>query len=140
LLYRPDIRGTWGGSLKSNWTGPNGKIPPKRFFIIVHQNFLNISFTTFTDNFIGISYSENILFDENRDRQRVVYLYMKDTSDGGTQERNEGVAELRIIRSGKYRMEGKYWTNINTKGTIAVEWLSSEFIDSYSDGLKLISE
>lgn len=95
---------------------------------------------TFTDNFMGISYSENILFDENRDRQRVVYLYMKDTADAGKQERNEGVAELRIIRSGKFRMEGKYWTNINTKGTIKVEWLASELIDSYNDGLTLISK
>lgn len=140
ILYRPDIRGTWGGLLTSNWIGPNGHIEPKPFFIVIHQNFLNLKFTTFTDNFMGISYSENVLFDENRNRQKVVYLYMKDTSDIGIQEKNEGVTELRIIGRNPSRMEGRYWTNINTKGTIEVTLISREYVESFSDCFKLFQQ
>ena len=136
VLYRPNMNGTWGGWLHSDWRDEYGReVAPKEFFIVIRQNFLQMSLTTFTNNFIGISYSENLILDEEKGVRRLIYLYKKDTSDFGSQKRNEGACELRVIEADPVRMEGVYWSNIKTNGTIKVHKISDAYIDSFDDGL-----
>ena len=138
LLYRPNISGTWKGSLASDWKDEKDlPIQPKVFFIVIRQNFLNTSLTTFTDNFLGVSYAENLLLDDLRGEKKLVYLYRKDTADVGMQESNEGACELRIDERLPMNMEGRYWSNIKTKGVIKVFKVSDNFILNFQEGLNL---
>jgi hypothetical protein len=61
IFYRPNLNGTWAGILKSDWKDENNQpIGDIEFYIVIRQNFLRIHFTTFTNSFIGTSYSETL--------------------------------------------------------------------------------
>lgn len=133
LFYRPNLNGTWGGKLISDWKDENGDtVPPKDFFIVIRQSFLRIHFTTFTDNFIGFSYAETFNLKKETGLKNVAYLYRKDTSLSNDEDLREGATELRLIISeNSKRLEGKYWSNTKTQGKINVEFLNKKHYDSY---------
>jgi hypothetical protein len=133
LFYRPNLNGTWAGELISDWKDENGKnVEPIKFFIVIRQNFLRINFTTFTDNYIGKSYSEKLILDKERGVKNVAYLYRKETSQISDCN-NEGASELRVIESDTLKLKGKYWSSIKTNGEIEVSFLVKKYFDSYED-------
>jgi hypothetical protein len=138
LFYRPNLNGTWAGEIISDWVDKNGKIiKPKTIFIVVRQNFLTVNITTFTDNFIGKSYSETLTLNKFRGVKNLAYLYRKETSYSGDNKNNEGATELRLIESDVMKLEGKYWSNIKTNGSLKLNFISEKKVDSYEDALKL---
>jgi hypothetical protein len=138
FLPRPNLDGTWSGILHSNWKDSAGvQVAPKQFFLVIRQNFLKIHVTSFTDNYIGSSYTETIVAHTDFSIFKLIYVYGKETSDPGIQQPNQGVSELRIINDEKI-MKGVYWTNIQTMGTLDITKVSSKHIDTFEDGLKLL--
>jgi hypothetical protein len=140
LFYRPNLNGTWAGKLVSDWKDEQGQgVPPIDFVIVIRQSFIRIHFTTFTQNFIGLSYAETFILDKDSGIKTVAYLYRKDTSQMNDDSLREGATELRLILStDEKRLEGKYWSNIKTQGTISVKFLQDKHVDSYEYALKLI--
>jgi hypothetical protein len=133
IFYRPDLNGTWTGKLISDWKDSNGNgVEPIEFFIVIRQNFLRINFTTYTNKFIGKSYSEQINLDKERGVKNVAYLYRKETSQN-SKCNDEGATELRVIESKINRLIGKYWSNIKTNGEVDVSFLVKRHFDSYED-------
>lgn len=139
IFYRPNLNGTWKGYLESDWKDEKGNtIAPKEIFIVIRQNFLRIHFTTFTDNFIGYSYSETFNLKEETGLKNVAYLYRKDTSRCNDDDLREGATELRFINDKSFKkLDGKYWTNTKTQGRISVEFIDKDYIDSFESGKKL---
>lgn len=141
IFYRPNLNGTWAGILKSNWKNEKGEnIGDIEFFIIIRQSFLRIHFTTFTNSFIGLSYSETFMLDKDRGLKNVAYLYRKETSYDEDKYLQEGATELRFIESKIKRLEGKYWSNRKTNGKIMVSHISEKKVDSFIDAKKLQKE
>lgn len=155
IISKPNISGTWKGYLQSDWKDDKGEgIGAKDMYITIRQDFLKTHITTFTDNFIGVSYVESILVDKSKGVRKIIYLYKKETSDFGKQENNEGATELRIIKK-EYtlweiikikikrdkktpmKLEGTYWTNIKTNGSLEFERISSKHIESYEQGIEM---
>ena len=101
IFYRPNLNGTWSGVLISDWKNPTGQAThPKEFYIVIRQSFLRIHFTTFTDDFIGLSYSETFYLNKNKGIKNIAYMYIKDTTQQGDNDiLQEGAAELRYIES-----------------------------------------
>lgn len=138
IFYRPNLNGTWYGQLDSDWVDKNGKdIDPKDFFIVIRQSFLRIHFTTFTDNYVGVSYSETFHLNKERGVKNIVYMYRKDTSQENDEILQEGATELRLIEAETRKLEGKYWSNTKTNGTIKVHFISESHVDSFEEALKL---
>lgn len=139
IFYRPNLNGTWKGYLESDWKDENGNtIAPKEIFIVIRQNFLRIHFTTFTDTFIGYSYSETFNLKEETGLKNVAYLYRKDTSRFNDDDLREGATELRLINDKRFKkLDGKYWTNTKTQGRISVEFISGNYIDSFESGKEI---
>jgi len=138
IFYRPNLNGTWYGTLISDWEDENGNIiDPKDFFIVIRQSFLRIHFTTFTDNFVGISYSETFSLSKERGIKNVAYLFRKDTSQNNNEILQEGATELRLIEALERKLEGKYWSNRKTNGTIKVKFINSIHVDSFEEAIKL---
>ena len=134
LMYRPNLNGTWKGLMISDWTDENGQtVPPKTMYVVVRQKFLSINFTTHTETFIGNSYVETFLIDKERGTLKVVYLYMKDSTDHNLQPENQGVSELRVIDSTPKKMEGIFFTIIKSKGNLSLTHISTKHINTYSD-------
>lgn len=142
IFYRPNINGTWSGKLVSDWKDENGNVkPPIDFYVVIRQTFLDIHFTTFTKDFIGRSYSENFRLSKETGLKNVVYLYSRDTSQNINGFIQEGGSELRLVESLNSKiLEGKYWTNNKTQGTIKVYFLCKEHVDSFYEAENLKNE
>ncbi|WP_339880794.1 hypothetical protein [uncultured Algoriphagus sp.] len=137
IFYRPNLNGTWSGILKSDWRNEHGeKVGDIEFYIVIRQSFLRIHFTTFTDSFIGTSYSETFTLKKETGLKNVAYLYRKETSQDDDKVLQEGATELRLIESKPRRLEGKYWSNHKTNGKIEVSFLCNDIVDSYFEAKK----
>jgi hypothetical protein len=138
IFYRPDLNGTWKGSIISDWKDPNGNtIAPKEIYIVIRQNFLRIHFTTFTETFVGYSYSETFNLKKETGLKNVAYLYRKDTSQSNEDDLREGATELRLIHDNNFKkLDGKYWTNTKTQGKITVEFFNENHVDSFESAKK----
>lgn len=138
LFYRPNLGGTWSGILKSDWKNEKGEgIDDIEFYIVIRQSFLRIHFTTFTNSFIGTSYSETFSLKKETGLKNVAYLYRKETSQDDDEVLQEGATELRLIDSKIRKLEGKYWSNRKTNGKIDVTFLSEDIVDSFNDAKSL---
>ncbi|MBK9557479.1 MAG: hypothetical protein WBP31_11840 [Chitinophagales bacterium] len=139
LFYRPNINGTWAGKLISDYKDENGNsIPPIDFYIVIRQSFIRIHFTTLTKDFVGLSYAETFTLDKDTGLKSIAYLYRKDTSQLDDNTLREGATELRLILSkDEKRLEGKYWSNIKTQGSISVSFLNFKQVDSYDHAQKI---
>lgn len=139
IFYRPNLNGTWFGKLTSDWKDENDNtILPKDFFIVIRQSFLRIHFTTFTDSYIGLSYSETFSLNKDKGLKTVAYLFRKDTSQNNNEILQEGATELRLIEANEKKLEGKYWSNMKTNGTISVKFICNSYVDSFFEATKLL--
>lgn len=140
LFYRPNLNGTWSGVLNSDWKDQNGEtLGNLEFYIVIRQSFLRIHFTTFTNSFIGTSYSETLSLKKETGLKNVTYLYRKETSQDDNEALQEGASELRLIDSKPKKLEGKYWSNQKTNGKINVSFVSEKTVDSFNEA-KLITK
>ena len=98
---------------------------------------MRIHFTTFTNSFIGTSYSETLSLKKETGLKNVAYLYRKETSQDDDEFLQEGATELRLINSNPRKLEGKYWSNQKTNGKIEVCFISREVVDSFNDAKSL---
>ncbi|SIO07337.1 Cap15 family cyclic dinucleotide receptor domain-containing protein [Algoriphagus halophilus] len=138
VFYRPNLSGTWAGILRSDWKDENGNgAGDIEFYIVIRQSFLRIHFTTFTDSFIGTSYSETLSLKKETGLKNAAYLYRKETSQDENEFLQEGATELRIIESNPKKLEGKYWSNQKTNGKIDVSFISKKIVDSFNDAKTL---
>lgn len=141
IFYRPNLNGTWAGTLISDWKDDNGNThPPIEIYLVIRQSFLRIHFTTFTNNFVGVSYAETLSLNKEKGLKNVTYLYRKDTSQNNEEVLREGATELRLILTEKKKkLEGKYWSNIKTQGKVCVEFRSSKQVDSFEDAQTILN-
>jgi len=138
IFYRPNLNGTWKGFIISDWRDADGNtVPPREIYIVIRQNFLRIHFTTFTDTFVGYSYSETFNLKKETGLKNVAYLYRKDTSQSNEDDLREGATELRLINDNKFKkLDGKYWTNTKTQGKISIEFFNENHVDSFESAKK----
>jgi hypothetical protein len=139
IFYRPNINGTWSGTIISDYVDDNGnKVPSIEFYLVVRQSFIRIHFTTFTKDFVGVSYAETFALNEDKGLKNVAYLYKKDSTQSNDEHLREGATELRlIIGKDEKKLEGKYWSNTKTQGTVSVTLISEEQVDSFINAQKL---
>lgn len=133
IFYRPNLNGTWKGIFNSDWKDENDNLTPsKEIYIVIRQNFLRIHFTTFTETFVGYSYAETLNLKKETGLKNVAYLYRKDTSQSNDEDLREGATELRLIIDSNFKkLDGKFWTNTKTQGTISVEFYDEKHLDSF---------
>lgn len=139
IFYRPNINGTWSGFIISDYIDDKGnKVDPIEFYIVVRQSFIRIHFTTFTKDFVGVSYAETFALNEDKGLKNVAYLYKKDSTQNNDEYLREGATELRlIIGNDEKKLEGKYWSNTKTQGTVSVKQISDDYVDSFSNAQKI---
>ncbi|MES2239304.1 MAG: hypothetical protein V4497_03485 [Bacteroidota bacterium] len=139
IFYRPNINGTWSGVIVSDYIDPTGnKVLPIEFYIVIRQSFIRIHFTTFTKDFVGVSYAETFALNKDKGLKNVAYLYKKDSTQTNDEHLREGATELRlIIGKDEKKLEGKYWSNTKTQGIVSVSQISEEHVDCFTNAQKL---
>lgn len=138
VFYRPNINGTWCGRLESDWKNEEGKgVGPKEFHVVIRQSFLRIHFTTFTDGFVGVSYSETFSLNKEKGVKNIAYLFRKDTTQDHDDFIQEGATELKLIEGANMKLKGKYWSSRKTNGKISLTFVSREHVDSFEEARNL---
>lgn len=136
LLYRPNISGTWLGEFESDWKDENGKQnPPKRFVLVIRQQWFSISIRAFTDLQKTESYVETMIINSLKGTKILAYLYSEKRVGSGDHGARQGAAELDLIENKENKLcflEGHFWTQAGTRGYVKVKQESSvDYVDSF---------
>jgi hypothetical protein len=137
LLKRPYIGGTWIGTLDSNYISSNSSGANElEITLIIRQSALFTHVTTFTSRMTAHSYTDVLILDEERGVSKIIYLYSEKSHVPGVGV-HQGTAELTIIGNPPKVLDGEYWTNQKTAGTLRVSQACHEYLDSFEDAKRI---
>jgi hypothetical protein len=124
FVSKPNIRGTWRGELVSLWKDPTtgeGR-PPIEVYLVVRQTFSAIRVRLITSE----SHSDCLvasICDDSGGTQSLVGTYLntpKILRRDGSPIHHGGMV-LRILTSEHAVLDGEYWTDRSTKGSMRFE-------------------
>jgi hypothetical protein len=131
----PDLRGTWAVELKSNWIDPNTQkeIPPIQGYVVVRQTLTSLSIRLMTKESKSkvIAYS----FDKESDGiRKVSAVYRNEPKielQGNRSEIHHGSFNLEIYGVPASSLEGHYWTDRGTKGSMKLFGRKKKVLDTF---------
>jgi hypothetical protein len=138
LSGRPNVSGTWKGTIEYRWANPDEKkdirdtVDP--IYICIKQTFLSTKICAFTVESDSHSLSSNIVQTDGG-AWELSYTY-DNTPDRRLRDRSQrhrGAAELKINRlNGEYTIEGDYWTDRWSQGHMFFSERHAEFATNYA--------
>lgn len=141
LSKRPDIRGTWRGTLASHWVDPatGERIQPDpEVYLVVRQTFWSVTANLMTKESKSCSTTATVE-DDGCDQYQLVAQY-RNTPRASVRERSEvhhGSFKLDIGGEPTDRLEGYYWTDRETMGELSFSARSLSIVDSYAHAQQL---
>jgi hypothetical protein len=121
LTTRPDLRGTWKGTLQSNWVDPvtNQSRGAIDIYLVIRQTYSKVDVRLFSAESSSVSLSSNIFADNAglytlaitfRNTPTVLRRTGSPISHGGM---------LLYVRGTPiHQLDGEYWTDRSTKGEL----------------------
>jgi hypothetical protein len=133
LVPYPDLQGTWQGEVKVAGkgadSGPSTAVP---VVLVIKQTLSSLSVTMHT--ITSDSYSTAAQFSRNADGTlRLTYSYTN-RPKAAVRDRftiHDGAAILRVVVRPKRYLEGEYWTNHRTMGSISVRFRSRNLMEGF---------
>ena len=134
-VKRPDIRGTWKVLLQSNWIDPaTGKgIAPITAYFAVRQTLATLSLRLMTPESKSKLVAHSIELDGDA-VYRIAGTYRNEPRvelQGDRSEIHHGSLLLEIYGTPPASMEGHYWTDRGTRGTMKVTDRKKKVFDTY---------
>ncbi len=134
LVPFPDLNGTWQGQIQTNWKDAQGKTPgPIPVILTVNQTFGRISCVMRTAEMESHSYVEGFCIDKERQIRQLCYSYASKPK-ASLRDRStphDGTILLNIIGKPVKKLEGEYWTQRQTIGTITLTFLTKNLLDEF---------
>jgi SMODS-associating 2TM, beta-strand rich effector domain len=123
LIGVPMLVGTWEGELVTQWVDGKTKASPapKRAYLAVSQTMTTIAVRLLTDESVSDQLAGAIAKTAGEGRA-ISYLYLNKPAIGRrttTSPMHHGAAILTILDGQATRLEGDYWTERESKGTLA---------------------
>lgn len=132
LVPFPDLNGTWQGHIESAWKGAEGKTPgPIATVLTIKQSFGRMSCVMRTSEMESHSYIEGFCIDKDAQVRRLCYSYTSKTK-AVLQDRStphDGTMLFNIIGDPARKLEGEYWTQRQTIGTVTLTCRTTELLD-----------
>lgn len=143
-VNRPDLRGTWKVELKSNWIDPetNESIPPIIGYAMIRQSLTALSIRLKTKESRSKLIAHSIE-KEDDGLFRVAAIYRNEPKielQGGSSEIHHGSFSLEIHGDPVSLMEGHYWTDRGTKGSMKLTNHRNELCDTYEQAASSYEE
>ncbi len=141
LIPFPDLNGTWQGQIHTNWIDNEGKTPgPIPTILTIKQTFGQISCVMRTEEMESHSYLEGFCIDKDAQIRRLCYSY---TSKPKASLRNrstphDGTILFNIIGNPVRKLEGEYWTQRQTTGTVTLSYQTSDLLDEMPKNFTII--
>lgn len=141
ISKRPDLRGTWKGSLASHWISPETqqRIPPDpEVYMVVRQTYWSVNATLITKESKSCS-TTALVEDDGCEQYQLVALY-RNTPRAAVRDRSQvhhGAFKLDIGGRPPGRLEGYYWTDRNTMGELEFDARAKRTVDTFKDAQDL---
>ena len=121
LVRRPNIGGSWLVELASNWIDPSSvqQVPAKGACLVVRQTYSSLSIRLLTDESAS-KLRAGAIVQEVDGEYEVLGVYLNEP-DAAIRERSAihyGAIRLSLIGSPVAAIDGHYWTDRGTRGTI----------------------
>ena len=132
LVPFPDLNGTWQGCIQTNWKDVEGKSPgPIPAILTVKQSFGRVSCVMRTGEMESHSYLEGFCIDKDAQVRRLCYSYTSRPKAAlrSRSTPHDGTMLLNIIGKPVDKLEGEYWTQRQTTGTVTLGYLTSKLLD-----------
>lgn len=133
------IRGTWRGTLTSFWIEPttNARPVPKTAYLVVRQTASTVSVKLFTDESYSMSTFGEILDLDGSAALAYMYLNRPEMSVEHRSRIHHGSAVLDISGKPAKRLQGRYWTDRDSKGELEFTRQSNKLADDFLDAEQL---
>lgn len=134
----PNLNGTWKGEIHSNWKNPetNASPPPIPVILTINQSLFSISCVMRTKEMTSRDFISGFRVDEDSQIKELSYSY--DSSPirevRHRSPKHSGTIVFNVIEEAK-KLEGEYWTERLTNGTIKLEFYKKEKLNLYPDDL-----
>jgi hypothetical protein len=141
ISKRPNVRGTWRGTLASHWVNPDTGLrvdPDPEVYLVVHQTFWSVSANLITKESKSCS-TTAVVEDDGCGQYQLVAMY-RNTPRAAVRHRSEvhhGAFKLDISGEPVDRLEGFYWTDRGTMGEFEFDRRSKKFVASYAAAQQL---
>jgi len=121
FIKKPVVEGTWVGYLISTYD-KRTRLEPIAIVLSIHQNFFETRITSFTQNFVGISTGERMIFDATNNQVELLYQYsQKIAMPVNEVDGRRGSAQMRYFSD---YLAGNFWTAGKTVGFMRVHKMS----------------
>ncbi len=138
LIPFPDLNGTWQGHIQTTWKDAEGKtLGPKYTILTIKQSFGRISCVMRTEEMESHSYLEGFCIDKDAQVRRFCYSYTS-RPKASLRERStphDGTMLFNIIGKPVHKLEGEYWTQRKTTGTVTLTFRTNELLDEVPSDL-----
>jgi SMODS-associating 2TM, beta-strand rich effector domain len=141
VIGTPVLLGTWKGQLVSLWVDPQTKVSPapKTAFLVVEQTLTTVSVRLLTDEATSDQVAGSIA--KVGERRAIAYIYR---GVPGIEHRSRntslihfGGALLHIQDGRELRLEGEYWAERESKGTLHFDQHSPQRARSFEEAESL---
>jgi hypothetical protein len=139
-IKRPDIRGTWQAELRSNWNpqreGESDEDPRSvEAYVVVRQTLMTLSMRLFTEESQSrlVAHSLELEEDELWVLNGIYRNEPRIELQGVRSEIHHGAFALRVHGNPPRSLEGHYWTDRKTKGSMKLHRRLSRVCDNYAD-------
>jgi len=140
LIPFPNLNGTWQGHIQTNWKDTEGKTPaPIPTILTIKQNFGRISCVMQTEEMESHSYLEGFCIDKDAQVRRLCYSYTSKPK-AALRDRStphDGTILFNIVGAPIRKLEGEYWTQRQTTGTVTLGYRTSELLDEMPRDLSI---
>jgi predicted pore-forming effector associated with SMODS systems len=140
LVQRPDLSGTWRCRLTSSYR-LDGKPVEKTVYVVIRQTLVSLSFRLYTDRARSTSIAENLakngggLF-----TLMIAYQNVPRVEDRGREtEIHYGSTLFMHIDYESKRIEGHYWTDRSTNGSLVLLERRAAQVASFEDAENLFT-
>ena len=132
LVPFPNLNGTWQGTLQTNWKDKDGSTPgPIPVILTIEQSFGHLSCVMRTAEMESHSYLEGFCIDKDAQIRRLCYSYTSKPK-AAIRDRStphDGTILFNIIGNPICKLEGEYWTQRQTTGSVALTFHTAELLD-----------
>lgn len=134
-----DLRGTWKGTLKSQWVDPQTgqRIAPKPAFLVIRQTSTTVSVILLTDESVSRSSLATVRGTDGSAGLDYMYLNEPKSSVEHRSRMHHGSTSLSITGRPATRLHGRYWTDRDSRGELDFTKRTSSFADDYESAVQL---
>lgn len=144
LVNVPVLHGTWQGELQSLWKDPaTGAVPTKKtVYLSVDQTMTSICVRLMSDESASEQVAGSLVHPNSGPRVvSAVYLNTPTAAHRGASPMHYGAIVLRVTGAfPSRRLEGDYWTDRQSKGSLVFDHHKSTIADSFTDADGLFAE